>query len=105
MATPSHFALILTEARADTERSRWLQTTYVYDFVGRLRKALSDAQTAKQIKVIPVDHLDRFIMGSVLLYFTVNFGLADHEDPATVATQHADYVLETVLNGIALPQS
>ncbi len=101
---PSHFALIMTEARADTERSRWLQTTYVYDFVRRLRRALTDAQAAKQIKPIPVDHLDRIIMGSVLLYFTVNFSPVD-VDPDAVATEHANYVLETVLNGIALPQT
>ena len=101
---PSHFALIMTESRADTERSRWLQKTYVNDFVRRLRRTLTEAQDAKQIKAIPVDHLDRIIMGSVLLYFSANFGLADDIDPDTVATEHADYVLETVLNGIALPQ-
>ncbi len=100
---PSHFALILSEARANTERLRWLQTNFLFDFVGRLRAVLTEAQAAKQIKSIPVDHLDLIIMGSALLYFTANFALPDDVDPDTLATKHADYVLDTILNGIVLP--
>jgi len=99
---PSHFGLIMSEARADTERMTWLQTNFLGDFVGRLRRILAEAQAAKQIKELPINHLDLVIVGAVVLYFGVNFKPPEDVNIEKLAADHADCVLETILRGIAL---
>lgn len=99
---PSHLGLIMAEARAKTERLAWLQTNFTYDFVRRLRKILAEAQAAKQIRDVPIEHLDVIIIGSVVLYFSVNFELPTDVSPEQLAAEHGDCVLEAILGGITL---
>lgn len=97
---PSHLGLIIAETRAKTERLAWLQTNFTHAFVGRLRKILAEAQAAKQIRDVPINHLDVIIIGSVVLYFSVNFELPGDVSPEQLAAQHADAVLDAILCGI-----
>lgn len=99
---PSHFGLIMSEARANTERLAWLQNNFLGDFVGRLRRILAEAQAAKQIKEMPIKHLDLIIVGAVVLYFGVNFNPPEDVSIEQLAADHADCVLEAILRGIAL---
>jgi AcrR family transcriptional regulator len=97
---PSHLGLIMAETRAKTERLTWLQANFTHAFVGRLRKLLAEAQAAKQIRDVPIDHLDVIVIGSVVLYFSVNFQLPSDVSAEQLAAQHADAVLDAILEGI-----
>jgi AcrR family transcriptional regulator len=99
---PSHLGLIMAEARADTERLRWLQDNYTNRFVDNLQRILVEAQDAGQVKAIPVMHLDFIIIGSLVLYFSVESGLPRKKSADELAVEHADWVLDVLLNGVAV---
>jgi len=97
---PDHFGLIMAEMRSDSERLVWLRKNYLNAFIGRLARALKDAQEQNEIKKIPVDHLSFILIGSIVLYFSVNFELPKNVKPEELANRHAKWVLEVILNGI-----
>lgn len=98
---PDHLGLIMAEMRSDSERLVWLRENYINAFVGRLTRALKDAQEQNEIKKIPLDHLAFILIGSIVLYFSINF----EPPPKNVksedlANRHAKWVLEVILKGI-----
>jgi TetR/AcrR family transcriptional regulator len=99
---PSHLGLIMSEARADTERLTWLKTNFIHAFGSRLRNILVEAQVAKQIKPVPLEHLGPIILGGVVLYFSVSLELPKNVKPEKLANEHADWVIDAILNGIVL---
>jgi TetR/AcrR family transcriptional regulator len=98
---PDHLGLIMSEARSDTERLAWLRANYTDTFMKHLLGLLKQAQDAKEIKKIPLDHLSFILMGATLLYLTLNFTLPKDADMESVADQHAKWVLDVMLDGIA----
>lgn len=97
---PSHLGLIMSEARANTERLGWLQQNYTDRFVANLQRILVEAQAVGQVKPIPVKHLDLIIIGSVVLYFSVKLDLPKKTSTDQLASDHADWVLDVLLKGI-----
>ena len=97
---PEHFALIMSEVRTESTRLQWLRENFADEFLIHLQNILREAQKLKLIQDIPVDHLSFILMGSVLLYFSVNFYLPENADMEALADQHADYVITVLLEGI-----
>ena len=97
---PDHLGLIMAEMRSDSERLAWLRENYINAFVGRLTRALKDAQEQNEIKKIPLDHLAFILIGSIVLYFSINFEPLKNVKSEELANRHAKWVLEVILNGI-----
>ena len=97
---PDHLGLIMAEMRTDSERLAWLRKNYLDAFVGRLTRALKDAQEQNEIKKIPLDHLAFILIGSIVLYFSINFEPLKNVKSEDLANRHARWVLEVILNGI-----
>jgi hypothetical protein len=90
----------MAEMRSDSERLAWLRENYINAFVKRLTRALKDAQEQNEIKQIPLDHLAFILIGSVVLYFSINFDPPKNMKSEDLANRHAKWVLEVILNGI-----
>jgi hypothetical protein len=90
----------MAEMRSDSERLVWLRKNYLNAFLGRLSRALKDAQEQSEIKKIPVDHLTFILVGSIVLYFSINFEPPKNVSLEDMANRHAKWVLEVILNGI-----
>jgi AcrR family transcriptional regulator len=97
---PNHLGLIMAEMRSDSERLGWLRENYLDAFVIRLRRALKDAQEQNEIKKIPLDHLAFIVIGSIVLYFSINLAPLKSVKPEDMANRHAKWVLEVILDGI-----
>jgi AcrR family transcriptional regulator len=97
---PDHLGLIMAEMRSNSERLVWLRKNYINAFVGRLTRALKDAQEQHEIKSIPLDHLAFILIGSIVLYFSINFEPLKNVKSEELANRHAKWVLEVILNGI-----
>lgn len=98
---PDHFGLILAEARSDSDRFTWIQENYTADFLESLKAIIQEAQEQKQIRAIPLGNLAFMLMGSMLLYFTVNPTLPKGVDIEQLADEHAELLIDIILNGIA----
>jgi len=90
----------MAEMRSDSERLVWLRKNYLNAFLSRLGRALKDAQEQNEIKKIPLDHLSFILIGSIVLYFSVNFEPPKNVKSEELANRHAKWVLEVILNGI-----
>jgi AcrR family transcriptional regulator len=97
---PNHLGLIMAEMRSDSERLVWLRENYINAFVVRLTRALKDAQEQNEIKKIPLDHLAFILIGSIVLYFSINLAPPRNVKPEDMANRHAKWVLEVILDGI-----
>lgn len=97
---PNHFGLIMAEMRSDSERLAWLRENYLNAFVKRLTRVLKDAQEQNEIKKVPLDHLGFILIGSIVLYFSMNLDPPKNVSPEDLADRHAKWVLEVILNGI-----
>lgn len=97
---PNHFGLIMAEMRSDSERLAWLRENYLNAFVKRLTRVLKDAQEQNEIKKVPLDHLGFILIGSIVLYFSMNLEPPKNVSSEDVANRHAKWVLEVILNGI-----
>jgi len=98
---PDHFGLILAEARSDSDRFGWIQENYTADFLESLKAIIQEAQEQKQIRAIPLGNLAFMLMGSMLLYFTVNPTLPKGVEIEQLADEHAELLIDIILNGIA----
>jgi AcrR family transcriptional regulator len=99
---PNHFGLIMAEMRSNTERLAWLRENYLNAFVKRLTRVLKDAQEQNEIKKIPLDHLGFILIGSIVLYFSMNLAPPKNVSSEDLANRHAKWVLEVILNGIVV---
>src|SRR5258708_10366790 len=97
---PNHLCLIMAEMRSDSERLAWLRENYLNAFVKRLTRVLKDAQEQNEIKKVPLDHLAVILIGSIVLYFSMNLEPPKNISSADLANQHAKWVLEVILQGI-----
>ena len=97
---PNHLGLIMAEMRSDSERLDWLRENYLNAFVKRLTRVLKDAQEQNEIKKVPVEHLVPILMGSILLYFSIDVKPSKNADLEELANRHAKWVLEVILQGI-----
>src|SRR5229473_941302 len=97
---PDHLGLIMAEMRSDSERLVWLRENYIKPFTSRLSRALKDAQEQNEIKKIPLDHLSFILIGSLVLYFSINLDPPKNVKSDELADRHAKWVLEVILNGI-----
>jgi AcrR family transcriptional regulator len=97
---PNHFGLIMAEMRSDSERLAWLRENYLNAFVKRLTRVLKDAQEQNEIKKVPLDHLGFILIGSIVLYFSMNLEPRKNISSEDLANRHAKWVLEVILNGI-----
>ncbi len=66
----------------------------------RLTRVLKDAQEQNEIKKIPLDHLGFILIGSIVLYFSMNLEPPKNISSEDLANRHAKWVLEVILNGI-----
>ncbi len=97
---PDHFGLILAEARSDSDRFQWIQENYTGTFLENLQAIIREAQDEGQIRPIAITNLSFVLMGSVLLYFTVNPNLPRDGEIDQLADEHAELLLDIILNGI-----
>ncbi len=72
-----------------------------YDFLESLKAIILEAQEPKQIRDLPLRNLGFVLMGSMLLYFTVNPTLPKDVEIEQLADEHAELLLDIILNGIA----
>jgi len=98
---PDHFGLVFAEARSDSERFAWIQDNYTAAFMDSVKAVIEEAQAQKQIRVLPLGNLAFMLMGSMLLYFTFNPTLPKDADIDQLADEHAELLLDIMLNGIA----
>lgn len=97
---PNHLGLIMAEMRSDSERLVWLRENYLNAFVKRLTRILKEAQEQNEIKKVPLHHLAFILIGSIVLYFSINLEPPKNVSPEDLANRHAKWVLEVILNGI-----
>jgi TetR/AcrR family transcriptional regulator len=97
---PDHLGLIMAEMRSDSERLVWLRRNYLNPFLGRMTRALKDAQDQNEIRKIPIDHLSFILIGSLVSYFSINLEPPKNVNSEELANRHAKWVLEVILNGI-----
>jgi hypothetical protein len=97
---PNHLGLIMAEMRSDSERLAWLRENYLNAFVKRLTRVLKDAQEQNEIKKVPLDHLAFILIGSIVLYFSINLQPPTNVSSEELANRHAKWVLEVILQGI-----
>lgn len=97
---PSHLNLIMSEMRVNSERREWLHLKYTSVLPTSLTRIINDAQASGEIREIPPAHLTSIIIGSVVLFFSVNSSLSEDVDIHELADRHADFVLETLLDGL-----
>lgn len=69
---PDHFGLLCSEARPGSERFEWIKQNYTGGFLDSLKTLLREAQEAKLIRDVSLDHLSYILMGAILMYFTAN---------------------------------
>lgn len=102
---PDHFGLVVSEARAKSTRWDWLQKHYGSGFLGDLEAILAEAQAAGEIRAMALDQVTFILVGSVLVYFSVNPFLPETEDVETLADQFTDVLMDVVLNGLSVKKS
>lgn len=99
---PDHFAIIMAEARSNSERLAWLSEKYANVFMDRFRRILKDGQNAKQLKKAPVDQLAFILMGAVMLYFAFRPKNAKGANADALADDHAKLIWEIAQRGIVV---
>lgn len=99
---PDHFAMIVAEARSQSERFSWLQDHYGRRYMDEIKALLTAAQEAGQLRDAPVDHVASILIGPVLVYFTVNPVLPKDVESSVLADEFADTLFDMLLNGFAL---
>jgi AcrR family transcriptional regulator len=98
---PDHFGLLCSEARPGSERFEWIKQNYTGGFLNSLRTLLQEAQEAKLIRDVSLDHLSFILMGAILMYFTANTQLPN-DDIERLADEHADLISDMVLNSLVI---
>ncbi len=63
---PDHFGLLCSEARPGSERFEWIKQNYTGGFLTSLKTLLQEAQEAKLIRDVSLDHLSYILLGAIL---------------------------------------
>tara|TARA_B110000977_G_C10982073_1_gene456532 strand:+ start:264 stop:962 length:699 start_codon:yes stop_codon:yes gene_type:complete len=95
------------EAGSNSPRLEWLVEKHLRPTQSRTANLLEKAQQDGLIKTIPVQHLIPIITGAVRFFFSSGPYIksiyeVDVNDP-TVIRNHADYIVDILLNGLLLP--
>lgn len=98
---PDHFGLLCSEARPGSERFEWIKENFTGGFRDSLKTLLQEAQEAKLIRDVSLDHLSFILMGAILMYFTANTQLPS-DDIERLADEHADLISDMVLNSLVI---
>lgn len=96
---PDHFSMIMAEARSGSSRFVWLREHYASVFLEDLLSILAEAQQAGLIRNIDLDQLSSVLIGSVLIYFTVNPARMRPADVHRLADGYVDFLLDVLLEG------
>ena len=98
---PDHFAMIVAEARADSDRFAWIQENYTGILFGEVVTILEDARKCGAIKDINVEQAAFMLIGSILLYFTVRPEPFEVGGLEKISGEFTDLVFNTFLHGAA----
>jgi AcrR family transcriptional regulator len=99
---PSHLAILMFEIRVRGERFDWLMRNYLRPFVTRWHDVLTAAEREGAIKHFPIGNLTMILTASVTNYFSINVHEAKGRDVDALAKEHADYVIDVLLDGMLL---
>ena len=98
---PDHFAMIVAEARSDSDRFAWLQKNYTGVLFADVLSILQDAKNRSQIKDVATDQLASMLVGGILVYFTVDPATANRRDVKKLADEYIDLMFVVLLEGLA----
>lgn len=100
---PDHFAMIVAEARADSDRFAWIQENYTGILFGEVVAILEDARGGGAIKDVNIEQAAFILIGSILLYFTVRPVAFEGKDLEKLSDGFTDLIFNTFLHGLAAP--
>jgi AcrR family transcriptional regulator len=98
---PDHFAMIMAEARSDSDRFDWVRENYTGVLFADVVSILQDAKNASQIKDVAIDQLASMLVGGILVYFTVTPANANKRDVAKLADGYIDMMFVALVEGLA----
>ena len=99
---PDHFAMIVAEARADSDRFAWIQENYTGILFGEVVAVLDEARGCGAILDVDTEQAAFMLIGAILTYFTIRphpFGGKDLERTSDAFT---DLIFKTFLHGVAV---
>lgn len=99
---PDHFAMIVAEARADSDRFAWIQENYTGILFGEVVTILRDARDGGAIEDVNLEQLAFILIGSILLYFTVRPQPFEGGDLEQASGEFTDLIFRMFLNGVAI---
>jgi len=102
---PDHFVMIIAEARADSDRFAWIQENYTGILFDEVVTTLLDAQSRGQIEEVNVNKVASILIGSILLYFTVQSSTLRNADYEADSSEFTELLFRMLLNGVGIPPS
>jgi AcrR family transcriptional regulator len=99
---PDHFAMIIAEARSDSDRFAWIQENFTGALFEEIIRLLKDARDGKSIRDVDLEQLAFFLVGGILLYFTVKPDVFRNKDLDKLSGEFTELLFRTFLDGVAL---
>ncbi|RYE64495.1 MAG: TetR/AcrR family transcriptional regulator [Oxalobacteraceae bacterium] len=99
---PDHFAMIVAEARADSDRFAWIQENYTGILFGEVVGILEEARECGAIEPVNTEQAAFMLIGSILLYFTVRPKPFEGQNLEKFSGEFTDLIFRTFLHGLAI---
>lgn len=100
---PDHFAMIVAEARADSDRFAWIQKNYTGILFSEIVTILEEARDQGAIEDVNIEQAAFMLVGSILLYFTVRPEPLHPDIVEKTSGEFTDLLMRMFLNGLATP--
>lgn len=97
---PDQFVMIIADARSDSDRFEWIRDNYTNIFLDHITAILDDAIGKDVIRQIDVKQLSFMLMGSILLYFTLNQNFENEAQIDAEVNRYTDTMADIFLNGV-----
>ena len=97
---PDQFVMIIADARSDSDRFEWIKNNYTNIFLDHITAILDDAIGKDVIRQIDVKQLSFMLMGSILLYFTLNQNFENEAQIDAEVNRYTDTMADIFLNGV-----
>jgi AcrR family transcriptional regulator len=98
---PDHFAMIMAEARAGTDRFAWVQAHYTGVLFREVISLLRQARDLGQIRDVALDQVAMMLVGGILARFSVDPTEPDKRDVAKLADEYTELMFAMLLDGLA----
>lgn len=102
---PDHFAMIVAEARADSDRFAWIQENYTGILFGEVVAILQEARDGGAIEDVNIEQAAFMLIGSILTYFTVRPQAFEEKDLERTSAEFTDLMFRMFLHGVAIDKA